>query len=256
MRFRYLIWIIFLQFEVVTFAQKVFSDQQHAWMSYLGNHKLTNKFGIHTEYQWRREDGFQNWQQSLMRIGVDYTLNPNVTVTAGYGWIVTFPYGDQPVLTDYNEHRIWQQLNLKSKIEGKFRTIDIQHRYRLEQRFIENYLKNSSGDLVKGDNIFRQRVRYRALVFIPLTKKTMQDNTLFLNLNNEVFIGFGKGIGKNVIDQNRFNAALGWRFNSNFNIQIGYLNQYVIKSDGIKTERNHTLLTGLTYNVDFTKKNK
>jgi len=109
---------------------------------------------------------------------------------------------------------------------------------------------------VKGDNIFRQRVRYRALVFIPLTKKKMQNNTLFLNLNNEVFIGFGKGIGKNVIDQNRFNTALGWRFNNNFNIQIGYLNQYVIKSDGIKTERNHTLLTGLTYNMDFTKKKK
>jgi hypothetical protein len=125
-----------------------------------------------------------------MRIGIDYTFNPNLTVTAGYGWIVTFPYGDQPVLTDYNEHRIWQQLNLKNKIESKFRTIDIQHRYRLEQRFIENYIRNSTGDIVKADNVFRQRVRYRALVLIPLTKKTMQDNTLFLNLNNNYQISY------------------------------------------------------------------
>ena len=160
------------------------------------------------------------------------------------------------MLTQYTENRIWQQLNLKGTIETKFRTFDIQHRYRLEQRFIENYFKNSSGNLEKGDNLFRQRVRYRAMVLIPLSKKTMQDKTLFLNLNNEIFLGFGKGIGKNILDQNRFNAAIGWRFNSNFNIQIGYLNQYIVKSDGIKVERNHTLLTGITYNLDFTKKKK
>jgi hypothetical protein len=237
-------------------AQNEFSDQEHAWINYLGNHKISNKLSIHTEYQWRRAGGFQNWQQSLMRIGLDYTLNPNVSLTAGYGWIVNFPYGDQPVLTQYTENRIWQQLNLKGKIETKFRTFDIQHRYRLEQRFIENYFKNSSGNIEKGDNLFRQRVRYRAMVLIPLSKKTMQDKTLFLNLNNEIFLGFGKGIGKNILDQNRFNAAIGWRFNSNFNIQIGYLNQYIVKSDGIKVERNHTLLTGITYNLDFTKKKK
>lgn len=235
-------------------AQNEFSDQEHAWINYLGNHKISNKFSIHTEYQWRRAGGFQNWQQSLMRLGVDYTLNPNVSLTAGYAWIVNFPYGDQPVLTQYSENRIWQQLNLKGKIETKFRTFDIQHRYRLEQRFIENYFKNSSGNIEKGDNLFRKRVRYRAMVFIPLSKKTMKDKTLFLNLNNEIFLGFGKGIGKNILDQNRFNAAIGWRFNSNFNIQIGYLNQYIVKSDGIKVERNHTLLTGITYNLDFTKK--
>ncbi|MFM7684149.1 MAG: DUF2490 domain-containing protein, partial [Bacteroidota bacterium] len=68
------------------------------------------------------------------------------------------------------------------------------------------------------------------------------------------FIGFGKGIGKNILDQNRFNASLGWRFNKDFNIQFGYLNQYVAKSDGIKMERNHTLLISTVYNFDLTKK--
>ena len=84
----------------------------------------------------------------------------------------------------------------------------------------------------------------------------MEDNTFFLNINNEVFIGFGKGIEKNVLDQNRFNIALGWRFTSNFNLQFGYLNQYVLKADGVKIERNHTLLSSLVYNIDITGKNK
>ncbi|HBW87172.1 MAG TPA: hypothetical protein DEF82_10670 [Crocinitomicaceae bacterium] len=231
-----------------SFAQKIFSDQQHAWVSFLGNHKLTKKFGLHTEYQWRREDWFQNWQQSLLRIGIDYNINPNLSLTAGYGWIVTFPYGEQPILHQFNEHRIWQQLNLKSKIELPKKVIDVQHRYRLEQRFLETYSFNSVDAIVRGETIFRQRVRYRAMFLIPITKKTMQDNTLFLNVNNEVFLGFGKGIGKNVLDQNRFNIAFGWKFNNNFNLQVGYLNQYVIKSDGIKTERNHTFLSAINYN--------
>jgi hypothetical protein len=79
---------------------------------------------------------------------------------------------------------------------------------------------------------------------------------LFLNVNNEIFVGFGKGIAKNVFDQNRFNAALGWKFNPNFSLQLGYLNQYIIKIDGIKAERNHTLLISTSYNLDITKKQK
>jgi len=237
-------------------AQKEYANHQHVWGTYLGNHKLTKKFGLHTEYQWRREEWFQNWQQSLMRIGIDYNVNSNLSITAGYGWIVTFPYGEQPVLNQFNEHRIWQQLNLKSKIELTKKVIDVQHRYRLEQRFLETYHLNSVDAPVRGETIFRQRVRYRALFLIPMSKNTMEDNTLFLNINNEVFIGFGKGIEKNVLDQNRFNIALGWRFTSNFNLQFGYLNQYVLKVDGVKIERNHTLLSSLVYNIDITGKNK
>jgi hypothetical protein len=234
-------------FAGTTLAQKTISNQNHAWVSYLGNHKITNKFGTHTEYQWRRADGFNHWQQSLARIGLDYYVNPNLSATAGYGWIITYPYGDQPVLHQFNESRIWEQVNAKAK----YGRVELQHRYRLEQRFMENYVKNTDGSITKGENIFRQRVRYRAMVTVPISRKEMLDNTLFLNVNNEVFIGFGKGIGKNILDQNRFNLALGWRFNKDFNIQIGYLNQFLIKSDGVKMERNNTLLVSTVYNLDF-----
>jgi hypothetical protein len=81
----------------------------------------------------------------------------------------------------------------------------------------------------------------------------MANNTLFLNVNDELFVGFGKGIVKNPIDQNRFIAALGWRFNVKTNVQVGYLNQFVIKSNAIDMERNHSLWISMVYNLDFTK---
>jgi hypothetical protein len=102
--------------------------------------------------------------------------------------------------------------------------------------------------------LYRQRARYRVTLTVPLSKMQMADKTLFLTASDEVFIGFGKGIAKNVLDQNRLGVALGWRFNAACNIQLGYLNQYIIKKDGIHTERNHTFIVGVTYNIDFRKK--
>jgi len=233
-----------------SFSQKLISNQTNAWVLYTGNHKISENFGIHTEYQWRRANGFNHWQQSLARIGLDYYVNPNLSATAGYGWIITYPYGDQPVLHQFIESRIWEQVNAKAK----YGRVELQHRYRLEQRFMENYVKNTDGSITKGDNIFRQRVRYRGMVLVPISRKEMSDNTFFLNVNDEVFVNFGKGIGKNIFDQNRLNFALGWRFNKDFNVQVGYLNQFIEKADGIRNERNHTLLISTVYNFDFTKK--
>ncbi|MEY4350376.1 MAG: hypothetical protein RL078_423 [Bacteroidota bacterium] len=229
-------------------AQKTIDDQFHAWTVVQGNHHLNNKFDLHTEYQFRRSNGYADWQQSLLRVGLDYKLNPQLTLTAGYAWVLSFPYGTQPILNNTDESRIWEQVNLKQN----FGPIQIQHRYRLEQRWIEQFAQQN-GQINQLDNVFRQRFRYRAPALIPLTKKGMVNNTPFLNVNDEVFLGFGKGIGKNVLDQNRFIAAFGWRFNQDFNIQIGYLNQFVIKSDGLRMERNHTLWTSIVYNLNFNK---
>ena len=218
------------------FGQKQIDDQLHGWVVYQGNHHLTPKFDLHTEYQWRRADGFADWQQSLARIGLDYKFSKELTFSGGYGWIITYPYGTQPIAKQTNENRLWQQVNVKQQLGN----VQFQQRYRLEQRFI--------------DTLFRQRVRYRSQVIIPLQDSyTAKDHGLFLNVNDELFLGFGKGIGKNVLDQNRFITALGYRFNKDFNIQLGYLNQMVFKANGFQIERNHILWPSVVYNLDFTK---
>lgn len=233
-----------------TFGQKDISVQNHAWVMYTGNHKVSSKWGIHTEYQWRRAEVLNDWQQSLLRLGVDYYTKQNTQLTLGYGWIRSYEYGDQPITHANNEHRIWEQFIMKNKV-GR---VDFQHRYRLEQRFIENWVKNADASYSQDGMLFRQRVRYRLMATVPLSRKELSDNTLFLAAYDEPFLGFGKGIAKNVLDQNRLYFAMGWRFNANLNVQLGYLNQYIVKKDGIQAERNHTLQVGVTYNLDFTKK--
>ncbi len=234
-----LVIFLFIGFGIHSFAQKEIATQTNSWYMYFGNHRLSEKWGIHTEYQWRRHELIHAWQQSLLRLGVDYYVTDNSMLTAGYGWIESFPYGEQPIPETFTEHRIWQQWIVNNRVGILY----INHRYRLEQRWLEQPADR--------EYVFRQRVRYRLMLTLPLGSRNLEDQSFFAATYAEPFIGFGEGIGKNILDQNRLYLALGYRFNADVNLQLGYLNQYIVKPDGVRHERNHNLQVGLTYNLDF-----
>ena len=239
-----LMTIVLLHLAVMTaHGQRQTVNQNNTWYMYFGNHALTDKWLIHTEYQFRRSGLIQDWQQSLARIGLDYRFNKQVTLTAGYAYIVSFPYGELPISEELDEHRIWQTLTVNQFFNGWI----LNHRYRLEQRWNE---RSSSSE--ESGRIYRNRIRYRAMVTVPLTSKSMQKGTVFLSAYDEIFVGFGDNVAQ-PFDQNRLYFALGHQFSPTGNIQLGYLNQIALKSDGINQEQNHTLMLALTYNLDFRK---
>ena len=241
------LFVIFLASSFFGTSQKQIDDQFNSWWSYSGTHKVTDKFSVSTLYSWRRNMGVKYWQQSLVRVGGNFKITDNFTVTPGYDWVVTFPYGKQPIAVNFIEHRPFEQFTLKNKI-GR---IVMKHRYRLEQRFLQNVSLNSEHKKVVNGYRFRNRTRYRLTFTIPLNHKTLEDNTLFFTVFDEVFINFGKGTGK-VLNQNWFNTSIGWKFNSKASIKIGYQNQYLIKGNN-NVERNHTFAFGINYNLDFRK---
>ncbi|HEY5689912.1 MAG TPA: DUF2490 domain-containing protein [Cyclobacteriaceae bacterium] len=243
-------FVLICNFSMAGLAQKNIASQNNGWYMYFGNHKLTNKISLHTEYQWRRNEVIKHWQQSLFRIGVDYISSPAVMITGGYGYIVNFPYGDQPIAFKFHEHRIWEQMVL-TQSSGRF---FFNHRFRLEQRYLENRFDNGNGSSTSNGYTYRNRARYRFLVNIPFNKRSMEKGALFASIYDEVFLQFGPNFGRNYLDQNRLFGAVGYLFSSNANFQIGYLNHFVIKSNGLDAENNHTLQLSLTYNFDFRKK--
>jgi hypothetical protein len=224
-------------------------DQDLAWLALFGNHRLNERWGLHTEYQLRRHGPVEHWQQSLLRLGVDHYLPTGPILTVGYAWIYTWPYGEQPVAFDFDEHRIWQQLIFNQKA-GLFH---FNHRYRAEQRFLEQQRIQPDGTSIAKGFIFKQRARYRLMVSYPLMRQTRADGLFFLAAYNEIFVGFGRNIDRNVFEQNRLYGGVGWRYSTNGNVRIGYLNQYIIKSDGSQAERNHTVELAVTYNIDWRK---
>jgi len=224
------------------------------WYNVFATVKFTEKTAYNIEYQWRRDEFITKWQQGLFRFGLSYQLNPRVQFRLGYAWAETFPYGEIPINSfgkDFTEHRIFQMLQLSHKEN----ILDISHRIMLEQRFVGKYL---SKDLdTEQEFPLLNRMRYMLRFQAPLKGKTIQNKTPYLALYNEVFIGFGKNVNANIFDQNRIGALFGYRFNKNFRLEAGYLNQIVQFGRQINGKNifqyNNGLILNAHFNIDFSK---
>lgn len=222
------------------------------WYNVFSTFKLQEKWGIHTEYQFRRDGVISDWQQSLLRIGVNYQSNPRLLFRLGYAWIETFPYGEIPLNglgRDFTEHRIFQMMQLSSK-EGLFH---LTHRFMLEQRFVGRY---SSAQQEREDEFpLLHRARYMLRVQTPLIGKELKNKTPYLAVYDELFIGFGENVQANVFDQNRLGILLGMNWDKNLRLEAGYLNQILQFGRQINSQNvfqyNHGLIVNLYINIDL-----
>lgn len=221
----------------------------NTWLVYNGDHKFTTKWGVHIEAQFRRNDFVENPQQLLLRTGINYHISNQLFVTAGYCFVETSPYGSFAVKTSYPEHRLWEQLQLKEQV-GKTELVS---RLRLEQRWMDLPVLKE-GKYMPGEAVYQNRVRLFNRLSVPFKGKTIIDKSFYATAYDEAMLNFGKKVGYNVFDQNRACVALGYKIPKAGRLEIGYLNQTIMKPDGVRIERNHTLQIGLYSNLDFYKK--
>ncbi|MCX6323442.1 MAG: DUF2490 domain-containing protein, partial [Sphingobacteriales bacterium] len=224
------------------------------WYNYFGTFKLNQKFSVHTEYQFRRIEVIKNWQQSLLRMGLNYQLNPKLQIRIGYAWIETFPYGEITINgTDkpFTEHRLFEAVTITDKISK----VDLSHRFILEQRWIGKY---SDPNLTKEDQYpLLNRFRYMFRFQIPLNGKEIKDKSAYVAAFEEIFIGFGKNVNENIFDQNRIGILLGYRFNSSVRIEAGYLNQILQLGREVNNrnvfQKNNGIILNANFNINLTK---
>ncbi len=241
--------LLLLLLATQTFAQntRIATRETIGWYNVFGTFKFSNKIGLHTEYQWRRSNLLTNWQQSLLRVGINYQYSPRVLFRVGYAWVETFPYGDIPINgfgKDFTEHRIFEMAQLSQK-EG---IVDITHRFMLEQRFVGRY--SSAQSTTEDEFPFLNRMRYMARVQVPLFPKRAKSP--YLALYDEVLVGFGKNVGANVFDQNRLGVLLGYSFNKTLRLEGGYLNQIIQFGREINGRNVFQYNNGLIVNANFT----
>ncbi len=175
------------------------------WLIYIGGNKLGERWNLHHEIQYRNYNFIGDLEQLLIRTGVGYNLTENNNnVLLGYGFIRSDNYvdGSEDKVT-VNEHRIFQQFITKQSF-GRF---GFQHRYRFEQRWVEDD--------------FKLRFRYFLAMTVALTNKTLIDKTLYLSAYNEIFLN----TGEKVFDRNRLYGGLGWKFNRKVRAEFGYMTQ-------------------------------
>ncbi|HBK83795.1 MAG TPA: DUF2490 domain-containing protein, partial [Flavobacterium sp.] len=146
--------IVFIICHFSLLAQNQSSKDLGVWYMYFFNGKLTNSWGIQGDIQYRSFNFGTDLEQMLFRGGIYHKpKNTNVLLTLGFARITTGTLGNND--KTFNENRIYQEALLPQKI-GIF---NLNHRFRFEQRFVEN-------------QDFRTRYRYNLLINMPLNKAT------------------------------------------------------------------------------------
>jgi Protein of unknown function (DUF2490) len=196
-----------LTISMETSAQK--SDVGN-WFIYFGNQKIDSKWNWWNEVQYRNYNFAGDLQQLLLRTGVGYNLTEaNNNVLLGYAFINSQSYSpnsDSKVGID--EHRIYQQFITRQN----FGRVFLQHRYRVEERFLPN--------------IFKLRLRYFLSLNVPLNNSTMADKTFYLSAYNEIFMNTISP----AFDRYRLYGGLGYVVNKNFRVEAGYMSQTLEKT--------------------------
>jgi len=210
-KYKFLLIALFLF--SIGFSQNTQEDDLGAWYMYFFNGKFKNSsFGIQGDVQYRNFNLGGDLEQLLIRSGVTYNpKNTTVLITIGAANISTGQIGENN--ETFNENRIYQEISLPQKIAER---VYINHRFRYEQRFIEN-------------QDFRTRFRYNLFLNIALNKKNIEKNTFYLAFYNELFINGESKIGNNrsvgVFDRNRFYSGLGYGLTDKIRFQLGFMNQ-------------------------------
>ncbi|NNF02250.1 MAG: DUF2490 domain-containing protein [Bacteroidia bacterium] len=202
-RFLILVSILFLPFS--GYSQN--SDIGN-WLIYIGSKQVNQKWNIHHEVQYRNYDLGGDLEQLLLRTGLGYNIDDsNTNFLLGYGFILSENYtGNDNEKVSVNEHRIFQQFISKQNI----RSVKISHRYRFEQRFVEED--------------FRMRFRYFLSLNVPLNKNT--EHSLYLSAYNEIFLNSESS----VFDRNRLYGGLGYKLCKSAKLELGYMNQFFERS--------------------------
>jgi hypothetical protein len=219
-------------------VEKVTADNHNLWLNYVGDHPVgKGPWGLHLELQNRRSDWGGDWQQVLVRPGINYQFSPAIRFSAGYCYVHTFPNGEYPIAADFPEHRAWEQVLHKFQ----FLDLDFQQRLRLEHRWIGEVGLDRNGDSELLDWRAENRFRYMLRTDIPLT----EDRKLYLALWDEVFFNFGGNVKGNTFDQNRVFFGLGRKITDATRLEVGYMEQTIQRRGGLIQDNDHTIAVWL-----------
>ncbi|GAA4470573.1 hypothetical protein GCM10023189_59400 [Nibrella saemangeumensis] len=166
------------------------------------------KWGGFAEVQGRSNTLFREFFYYELKGGISYDLSPSFTFTLAGGRYATYDYKE---LTDgplNTEKRFWQQLVINHFLDR----LRFEHRYRVEQRWF-TFRDDSQS--------FRNRIRYRLNMFLPVNKRTITSNTFFLSAFDEIFLN---PTGP-TFERNRLYAGIGYQLNNALTLQLGWVNQ-------------------------------
>lgn len=224
-------FILLIMIGSMSYSQSIDEDQLGAWYMYAFNTTFKeSQFGLQGDFQYRDFQGLGDREQLLLRTGFTFApKDSNVKFTLGYANVSTGTYGTQTDAITL-ENRIYQEALLSNTI---LKRVYITHRFRYEQRWVEN------------QNL-RTRYRYNLFINVPVNKKTIEKNAIYVAFSNELFLNGEREIQDDVFvsyfDRNRAYFGLGYALNNRIRFQAGWMEQTTsnLAKDQIQLSMLHT----------------
>ncbi len=181
------------------------------WNSILLKGKISPKWVFFGEGHIRSCNYDFKYDYFEIKSAIGYSVTRNFVSFLGAGFFNTYePEGFFQTPALQKEFRTWLELNLKQT----FKRFNFEHRSRLEQRFIDNRYKN--------------QLKYRLGLLLPINKAELVRSSIYLSVNDELFIPqYGP-----FVELNRFYFGAGYKMNEKAALQFGCVNDTDYKSKG------------------------
>ena len=189
-------------------AQQLQYNDPHLgkWMSFRSNTWLTKNVAMYAERNYRHYTLLPNIEQFAFRIGAFYRADSShFMFGGGYASLKNISPVTEIVEVYQTEMRLWQHISY-TNTEGR---VLYDFRYRVEQRLIDD-----------EDFYLRHRLRFQNS--IPLNKKKLEKNAIFIQSDIELFLNSNEPL----YNRARYNVLLGWMAFSNIQLLAGFSNDF------------------------------
>ena len=226
-------------------SEKNIDHQSILWTRYYNQLLMNEKWSLHSEFDNRLF--VKPLQENLYVIRIQGRYKINDCLETGVGFAYFSVDTQVPEITNnftIPEYRTQQDITWKLNVKK----VILMQRFQLEERFIHNANKE---ELLSGST-FSWRFRYRLQGDYTFWRKEKQ--LLKAVVSDEIMFNFGKKIIKNTFDQNRIYAAIHYGWNANFAFELGYLNSFQRRANGIDYFNRDIIRFSIFHKIRIQKK--
>lgn len=195
------------------------------WTGFSASGPVAGEFALYGEAQLRFGDDVSRLNQSVLRAGLGWQPDANLSFYGGYAYQTTY----RPGAPDTQEDRLWQQASYPLGEIGRLR---LTGRTRIEQRH------------VRGADDWGWRLRQQVKAALPIRAEShvrlVGSVELMLNANDT---DWGAHSG---LDQVRSFAGVNLPLADGLTLEAGYLNQYQRRA-GAPDQTNHIASFSFAY---------
>lgn len=214
---RVLLFTFFIFSTQLLLSQSEGRVHNSSWNTLVVKGKLSEKWGVGNELHVRRTHFMAENEQLIIRPWVDYNINKNLQLAAGYSYIENYHHRELTQPIDTHEDNVWVQLKLKQKLEK----MSFGHRFRFEHRWFETPVFVNDEFVIADEKTTNNRFRYQLAFNVPF-KRFESGKVLSIDVNDEVFLNMHDGLRVVGLNQNWVFVGLKAKLSDKVSIKSGY----------------------------------